>query len=776
MKARTLRSTVSLALIATVLAAVALLGLRQAERGSANHATAGDEITIASAAAGGSVPVGNNFTVTLDVTTSTVPYKAVQWELAYGQAVDYVSHTYSCPSWPSGTTVDPVQQQAADVGPAGLNGLKILGGGSSCASLNAPFQGTNATGVFVTVTLTCLTDASSPVFAVRATTFDPQADEFFGTTLSDKFGQNIPTTLENEANFGTYGNQSGFTVQCGNAPTPTPTDTATPTETSTPTDTPTITPTPTVTNTATPTNTPTETPVGTPAVPTLDADHEGLYDTVEMNIGTCPGLQPKFQTLPVCHVGGSLANPLIPDSTDTDGDGLSDAVEYFTYDTNPLDSDTDNEGLPDGQEVNIVLSDALAPDTDGDGLTDAFEVVISLTQASNPNTDADGCSDSRELGLDPVQGGDRSPLSPWDFFDVPLPPLTASQPNGTMNRSINISDVLAVVFYIGVSDGGGPNGNGVSYNTDHDGDGVFDGRQYDRTGSTTPGKPWRSGAPNGAVSINDALAGTAQIGHNCLGDAPNTSGRDGDADGLPDTLETSLGTCPGLQPMYQSQPVCHQGGLLANPLIADAADTDGDGLGDGREHYAEHSGPLTTDSDGDGLNDGVEVGTTRSDPLLQETDGDGLSDAFEYVTSNTITTNPNTDGDGCGDAEELLPNPDLGGDRNPLDPWDFFDGPNPTLSPSQPNGTRNKVINVSDALSVVMYIGTQNGGGPNANGVSYNADVDGDGVWDGREYDRNPTLTPGKPWRSSAPNGVINIQDALTLLNSIGDVCTSPTN
>jgi len=41
------------------------------------------------------------------------------------------------------------------------------------------------------------------------------------------------------------------------------------------------------------------------------------------------------------------------------------------------------------------------------------------------------------------------------------------------------------------------------------------GRRYDRTPSTVAGQPWRSGAPSGAVSIQDAIVALNQIGDNC---------------------------------------------------------------------------------------------------------------------------------------------------------------------------------------------------------------------------------------------------------------------
>lgn len=40
-----------------------------------------------------------------------------------------------------------------------------------------------------------------------------------------------------------------------------------------------------------------------------------------------------------------------PDNPDSDGDGLLDKDELFTYRTNPLNADTDGDGFLDGYEV-----------------------------------------------------------------------------------------------------------------------------------------------------------------------------------------------------------------------------------------------------------------------------------------------------------------------------------------------------------------------------------------------------------------------------------------
>jgi hypothetical protein len=477
-----------------------------------------------------------------------------------------------------------------------------------------------------------------------------------------------------------------------------------------------------------------------------DSDHDGLNDGQEITIGTCPGLQPAFQTLPQCHLGGSVGNGLIPDPSDTDGDGLTDGQEFFTYGTNPLALDTDNDVLTDTQEIAYYHTNPLATDTDGDGLWDFAEVFVwhtdplavdtdhdglgdgleiasTLTEPLNPNTDGTGCSDGAELGSDHTTGGQRDPANRWDFFDVPVPALSSTQPAGVRDGAIGLADALAVLFYVGTGVGQVPNANGARYDADNNVDGLADGKDYDRSASTDSSKPWQTGPPDGAVTLLDVILLSRSVGDQCanLSWPPN----DADHDGLPDLQEVSLGTCPGLQSQFASLPQCHVGGNLAAGPISDPRDTDGDGLLDAEEFFAYLTDPKKRDTDGDGCSDGQERGVDHHS----------------------------------------------GGQRDPLAGSDFYDVPLPVLAPGQTTGVRNHAVTLLDVLAVLRYVGAAQAEGSNGNGVAYDADVNADGRADGLDYDRGGSAAPGQPWRVQPPNGTITLLDVLSVVPSVGDGC-----
>lgn len=100
---------------------------------------------------------------------------------------------------------------------------------------------------------------------------------------------------------------------------------------------------------------------------TTDTDGDGLSDYVEIVV-----------------MGGILdstkadtdGNGISDADEDTDGDGISNIDEIKTHGTNPAMEDTDMDGLSDYEELTIYDTDPLMWDTDGDGVSDGYEILL----------------------------------------------------------------------------------------------------------------------------------------------------------------------------------------------------------------------------------------------------------------------------------------------------------------------------------------------------------------------------------------------------------------
>ncbi|GAB4306292.1 MAG: hypothetical protein Kow0069_02880 [Promethearchaeota archaeon] len=126
-----------------------------------------------------------------------------------------------------------------------------------------------------------------------------------------------------------------------------------------------------------------------------DADHDGLWDFLEVVVDTSPtgGADSDDDGLLdlVEFYGGTD-----PTDDDSDGDGYPDALELNFYGTNPDNPDTDGDGLSDSEEVDSRGTDPLLADTDGDGVKDGWEA---LWYGSDPRVDASTPADTDEDGL-----------------------------------------------------------------------------------------------------------------------------------------------------------------------------------------------------------------------------------------------------------------------------------------------------------------------------------------------------------------------------------------
>jgi len=232
-------------------------------------------------------------------------------------------------------------------------------------------------------------------------------------------------------------------------------------------------------------------------------------------------------------------------------------------------------------------------------------------------------------------------------------------------------------------------------------------------------------------------------------------------------------TVPGTE--GTSDAVCVDTVDSGNDGDPDFLDQDGDTAYDIGEPIDADS-----DADGDGYTDGCEA-LRGSDPLdassvpagsgpAGDCDSDGAADDDEEVLGIGLLVN-DSDGDGCADGEELGSNKVLGGTRDPLNPYDFYDVPVPTAFNGGTLENRDKAVTIlNDVLAVLEYSGTTDGGACNSRGRCYNQDRNSDGKDDGILYDRSA----GPVWSDAPDKAVTILTDVLLVLAQSGQGCTAP--
>ncbi|MGB6836627.1 MAG: flexitail domain-containing putative surface protein [Dehalococcoidia bacterium] len=441
--------------------------------------------------------------------------------------------------------------------------------------------------------------------------------------------------------------------------------------------------------------------------------------------------------------------------------------------------------------------------------------------------DGDGCTNAEELGPDPMFGGMRDPTSYWDFYDVPAPPIFHNPGAAARDGIITIlGDAIAQLFYLGTLDNGPPNTHGADYDDDLDSNGVEDGAEYDRTPSTDPSKPWQSGPPSGAVTLQDLQVLSQQFGSQCSGaggappappspsqPAPLTPANAMAVDADPSTpfpaVESDVsvpldatfsvnidvtdsasayssyqytatwnGAILSLVGVTQLEPV----GTCVDPVQTPAVAAPNVFAGCYSMTTTTFTGAtdtLTFECITPGTSP-IHLVTATEEPLNFRTATLATSGHFieSNLTDASVTCVPcvfpqDADCDACWDSVE----PTLDPPGDPIDPWDWYDVPVPTLFSGghlsgDPSGTDSRdhaVSIINDVLAVLEYSGTSDGGPPNGAGRQYNQDVNGDTVDDGIAYDRSVGAT-----RSGAPDGAVSIiVDVLTVLAQTGQSCGS---
>jgi hypothetical protein len=460
-----------------------------------------------------------------------------------------------------------------------------------------------------------------------------------------------------------------------------------------------------------------------------------------------------------CHYFGT--DP-IPDvyPLDLDGDCLSsEALPNGRFESEAEDqiADRDFDGLLDGVEVSFG-TDPLLPDSDFDGVLDYYEVIFGTSAYSPPEyaPDYQGLVFGAMDESPPDTDGDGVP----DYVDN-----CKNDPNGPMPQADMDFD-----------------GEGDACDDDVDGDGLKYSEEMNMVvvnlkdlEPQPPQNEWR-------IVCQEQLGGAALD--------PNDP--DTDDDGVWDGTECALGSDP--TDPDSTPEVCDaedydddgdglhdemQLGIVPNPTFdtepAHCADNDNDGLKDqlpsdeaickticqrmpgGSQDYDDPDDPTRCSESL--FVQGIDGGNPGWDNT--DTDDDGVSDSDECKYLGTSAVDPDSDGDGCEDGEEDPGrNPELGGDRDPLNPWDFFDVPQPVGEPG--TGTRDKQIDGNDALAVLAKFGASPGD-PVPMAPKYDL-----------AYDRSaPPASYPDPgyWRTGPPDGVQDGNDVIWNLKQFGHSC-----
>ena len=146
----------------------------------------------------------------------------------------------------------------------------------------------------------------------------------------------------------------------------------------------------------------------------VDNDAVGIHGIQIINSGTDTDGDGMSDALEIEH----RFNPAVPDATaDADSDGMNNAAEIAAG-TDPRHRDTDRDGIADGAEAAQGTS-PLNPDSDGDTLTDGEELNSAYFTSfpTDADSDDDGFSDAAErtYGSDPKSAASTPPPVPvWN--------------------------------------------------------------------------------------------------------------------------------------------------------------------------------------------------------------------------------------------------------------------------------------------------------------------------------------------------------------------------
>lgn len=313
----------------------------------------------------------------------------------------------------------------------------------------------------------------------------------------------------------------------------------------------------------------------------VDSDGDGILDDKEALFGTNPNVAGYYGS------GTDADNDLIPDS-------LENYIKNTYFSTNT---------------AYTTVSLSSFTDTDGDGLPDALEVVKGYNplDVNNPTTNGGDLTNTFTLAVEEYLNNLTPKGSPTVSIIKPIASYNDSDGDG-------LPDILEVMRGFDPQDANHPTTNGAG---DSDGDGVNNATEYylELLGVTITDKNLDSdkdGLPD-AVEValgsnplelgvdinNDGINDNVQNYLNSIGVTPTTAITDYDTDGLPDILDIAL-------PLSNNYP------KTATMIAADTS------IDEYLTNYARANYPglgnisKTDDTDGDGVSneDELKAGTS----------------------------------------------------------------------------------------------------------------------------------------------------------------------
>lgn len=148
---------------------------------------------------------------------------------------------------------------------------------------------------------------------------------------------------------------------------------------------------------------------------------------------------------------------------------------------------------------------------------------------------------------------------------------------------------------------------------------------------------------------------------------------------------------------------------------------------------------------------------------------EGATDGGQCASDPDLCDGVDTDGDGCTDAEEMGPDAQFGGRRDPANFWDFYDTPNAA-------GVRDGSIDLpNDILSVVLRLLSSDANGT-ANLNRYSdpmAPLPADPKAYHPAFDRTPAAAGRPAWETGPPDGQITLLDVVAVIMQYGHKCFS---